>query len=129
MVPPTERLYFIRDRLLARGPDRGYGTHSLILSCPVCGAAAWGRISSTLARTRYRSIDCLCPDCPHGHSPWYPAGSFFQAARLYAAGMGEEFDWANNFPPAVLEREARLHLAYALARPAKPWSQPTLEGL
>jgi len=118
MVSPAERFYFIRNRLVARGPNRGYGSHSLILTCPCCGTANWGSI--LLARgsdgnpVPYRSYDYPCEYCPHGPSPWYPAGSFLPAARTYAAGMAEGFDWENIFPAEIIEREARLHLAYPI---------------
>lgn len=113
-MPDPERLYFIRDRLVARGPDRGFGPYSIILCCPTCGAAGWGRIvlGGSALPPWFRAFDSICPTCPPGPSPWQAAGSFFPACRAYQAALGTEFAWADNLPCEIIEREALLHLKY-----------------
>ena len=119
MVSPAERIYIIRDRVVARGPDRGYGPYSLILTCPSCGTAGWARIvlsSPADPAPTWRSYDTNCERCPQGPSPWFPAGSLFPAARLHEAALGAEFPWASCLPGEILAREALLHLAYPVER-------------
>jgi hypothetical protein len=123
-MPSAECLYIVRDRVLARGSARGLAPYSYVLCCPTCGIAAWGRIvhigSSDSRKSGWRSFDSICPECPHGPSPWFPAGSLLPICRLYAASTGEDFRWEDNFPAEVTLREALLHLDY----PLEKWITP-----
>jgi len=110
-----EYLYVVRNQVLARGPSGRCGAFSRILSCPSCGTAGWGRIvyeGPSEGYASWRSCDSICPKCPGGASPWFPAGSFLQALRLYTSGMGEDLDWSNHLPPEMIEWEAQCAMKY-----------------
>ena len=111
-----EYVYAVGDTILARGPAGGLGPFSRVLCCPTCGAAGWGRITfegeTSPGHSRWRALDAICPGCPSGASSWYAAGSFIPAIRAYTSGLGEEFDWADCFPPEVIAWEAEQYLNY-----------------
>ena len=116
MVSSGEHIYFIRDRIVARGPARGFGPDSVALCCTTCGAAGWGRIMlvpSGGAPQPWRFISAICPDCPPRSTPWFPAGSFVPAYLLFSTAIGEECPGACDLHPDILVREAKLHLDYA----------------
>lgn len=113
VAPADERecLYIVGNQILARGSGRQLGDCSRVGVCPSCGDL-WSRLVITGCETSWLPVVAICPRCPHGHSSWFPAGSFFPLVRTWAAGMGAEYKWENNFPPEILAREARLHLAH-----------------
>jgi hypothetical protein len=108
---PDQLVYIIRHTELARGTSSDAGQYSRALVCPQCGEL-WGRLFQPL-HPDWRATDAGCPDCePVENSPWYVAGSFIGALRIRAAALGQDYDWETHLPPAVLRREARLHLLW-----------------
>lgn len=106
-----EHIYTVGNKILARGTGRQLGDHGIALVCPTCGDL-WARVFPAHGNFDWRAPLASCPACPHGHSAWFPSGSFIPGLRIYSAGFGTDYDWTHNLPPEVLKWEAARYLNY-----------------
>ena len=123
---PDERVYVAGNSILARGLGRQLPPWSILIYCPVCGEV-WARVVRTAPRliegpcwAAAESV-CVAHFLSHG-TPWFVPGTILPALRSYAAGLGRDYEWADNLPAEVIRHDAKLALEWW-------WTRRRVEGM